>query len=85
MATRTLNKKDFKGSLAKMLNYYQGVLSAIATDNLRRAVKKSDKYGALNNGILKSELFYLKRDSCITQLKQEIIEYIKTIIMIESK
>lgn len=46
-ATRTQNKEDFMGSLVKMLDYYQGVPSAIVTDNLRTAVKKSDKYEPL--------------------------------------
>ena len=33
--------------MVKMLNYFDGILNAIVTDNLRTAVKKSDKYETL--------------------------------------
>ncbi len=43
-ATMTQRKEDFLQSLAESLNYYEGVPSAIVTDNLKTAVKKSDRY-----------------------------------------
>lgn len=43
-ATRTQGKEDFLGSLSKALHYYGGVPNAIVPDNLRTAVKKSDRY-----------------------------------------
>ncbi|MDV3567981.1 transposase [Elizabethkingia anophelis] len=43
-ATMTQKKEDFLQSLAKALDYYGGVPAAIVTDNLKSAVKKSDKY-----------------------------------------
>lgn len=43
-ATRTQGKEDFLGSLTRSLNYYGGVPAAIVPDNLKSAVKKSDKY-----------------------------------------
>lgn len=46
-ATRSQGKEDFMGSLVKSLDYYDGVPSAIVTDNLRTAVRKSDKYEPL--------------------------------------
>lgn len=43
-ATRTQGKEDFLASLTRSLNYYGGVPAAIVPDNLKSAVKKSDKY-----------------------------------------
>jgi len=43
-ATLSQKREDFLGSLVKSLHFYGGVPNAIVPDNLRTAVKKSDRY-----------------------------------------